>query len=135
MGEQQNVGYLTPEFFSNLSDAIKSVFDITSRVDERVKIIMEKQSEVDRRIGSVMEHLNSLTSRVSVLESKDEKHLKSLVDKNTEKIETIEARVQILQIHHDAGEAKYGQMFNALVQIVLALTTAYLVYKLGLQPK
>lgn len=62
---------ITEQFYSQVSESIKLVFDLTSRIDERVKILMEKQSELDDRLSQLIDNQNSLISRITILESKD----------------------------------------------------------------
>lgn len=132
MSDQTPQHYMNSEFFSQVSESIKSVFDITSRIDERVKIIMEKQSEVDRRIGQMMDHINNISSRITVLESRDEKAIKENVERTSSRVVELEKQVEIMKIHQDGSEGKWKQVVAFGVQITLAVLTAYIAFKLGL---
>ena len=63
---------ISEQFFTQVSESIKSVFNLTSRIDERVKMIHEKQQEMDKKFSRLIESQGTLNSRVSVLESTSE---------------------------------------------------------------
>ncbi len=128
----QSQHYLTPEFFSQVSESIKSVFDITSRIDERVKIIMEKQTDVDRRLGQAIDHINNISSRVSVLESRDERAIKDNIERSAARLSELEKQFEIMKLHQAGSEGKWKQVITFGAQIVLAVVTAYIAFSLGL---
>lgn len=125
---------LSPEFFAQVSESIKSVFDITSRIDERVKIIMEKQTDVDRRLQQAMEYINTITSRVIVLESRDERAVKDQVERAANRLIELEKQFEIMKLQQAGSEGKWKQVIAFGAQIALAVATAYIAFKLKLIP-
>lgn len=123
---------MTPEFFSQVSESIKSVFDITSRIDERVKIIMEKQTDFDRKIVQMMDSINSINSRVTILEAKDEKTIKESLEKVVYKTHELEKKLEIMQLKTEGSEGKWRQIMGFVAQVSVAIITAYIAYKLGI---
>ena len=123
--------YLPLEFFTQVSESIKSVFDITSRIDERTKIIMEKQADVDKRLEEAIKHINSISSRVLLLESKDERAIKEMMERHTQKISELEKHLEIIKLHTEGSDGKWKQVISFGAQIVLAFIAAYFALKLG----
>ena len=134
-----------------LSD-IKTVLDISSRVDERVKIIQSGQAETHSRLNQLVYEINTLMTRVSVLESKNggavhklEEDL-HLLDKRVERIEPIaldflklaenmretETRLFKIEDSHEGWAAKVKQYTGLVIQALWVIIVCYLLYKLGL---
>ena len=40
------------DYYIQVSENIKGIFDLTTRVDERVKIVMKKQDDMERKLDS-----------------------------------------------------------------------------------
>jgi len=74
---------------SEVKTELKLVLEMTARVDERVKLVVEKQAEMTSRLNSFIDAHNSLSSRVSVLESKGANGLGELKNKYENLIERI----------------------------------------------
>lgn len=120
------------ELFAQVSDTMKSVMDMTSRIDERVKIIMEKQMDADKRLIVMMDHLNNLSTRVTVLESRDGAKLEATIDHHRNQINHLERQVEILQLHSTSNGEKWKNIFNTAIQVITALAVGYMLFKLGL---
>ena len=121
-----------PEVFSQVNDGMKSVIDMTSRIDERVKIIMEKQIESDRRLLTMMDHLNSLSARVTILESRDGAKLEAIIEANRQKVAELEKQVEILQLHQTSNGERWKNIFNTGLQVITAVAVGYILWKMGL---
>lgn len=122
----------TLDIFAQVSDNMKNVFDMTSRIDERVKIIMEKQIDADKRFLVLIDHFNNLSARVTILESRDEEKIKQLIEDSRNKIVQLEKHVEILQLHNARRGETWKSIAGNAIQVVTALSTAYLLYKAGL---
>jgi archaellum component FlaC len=120
------------EALTSVSDSLKSVMDITSRIDERVKVIMEKQNESDKRFVMLMEHFNNLSARVAILESKDNEKLKDQVEHSRSLIHELEKQVQVLKISSDSHTDKWKGIIQNVVQVITTIGIGYILWKLGL---
>ena len=65
---------------NDLMNDIKTVLDISSRVDERVKMIQASQVELSSRMHQMAADLVSVGSRVTVLESKNGNRIHEVED-------------------------------------------------------
>lgn len=147
---------ITEQFYNQVSESIKSVFDLTSRIDERVKILMEKQNELDEKFEKVLDQHNNLIARVSLLESKDYAGMKRQVDdmerrvailetkggsdglkKDVEqleqKVQTLEIKQEGLNIFKSGAESKFKTATDMVFKVIVAVVAAYLLWKLGIK--
>jgi hypothetical protein len=127
-----DIGAYTQEALASMSDSLKSVMDITSRIDERVKVIMEKQNESDKRFVMLMEHFNNLSARVAILESKDNEKLKDQVEHSRGLIHELEKQVQILKLNSDSHADKWKGVIQNVIQVMTTVGIGYILWKLGL---
>lgn len=118
--------------YREVSESIKSVFDLTSRIDERVKLIMTKQDKMEGKLDERLQTLHELEGRIALIESakKDtEKQLGSL----QEVVHTIELDLQAVSIQSAGHESKWKTIISFAVQIAWVILAAYLLLKLGIQ--
>ena len=142
------------QFYAQISESIKLVFDLTSRVDERVKMLMEKQSEIDDKFSKLMNELSNLSSRLLVLESKDfgalkndmeeaKRRLAIIESKPSESfkddIEKIESKVRKMELKHESlavfksgTEDRWKTVVEVIWKILVAVAVAYILYKTGI---
>ena len=119
---------ISEQFFTQVSESIKSVFDLTSRIDERVKMIHEKQQEMDKKFSRLIDSQGTLNSRVSVLESTTE----------TEEVQNLEKTVHNMAIMlkevelKSAGNTgKWDVVADFCLKILWAIVAAAAIYYLG----
>jgi hypothetical protein len=119
---------ISEQFFTQVSESIKSVFDLTSRIDERVKMIHEKQKEMDKKFNGLIESQGTLNSRVSVLESTTE----------TEEVQNLEKTVHNMEIALKEVELKSAGTRHRWdiaadfgLKILWAIVAAAAIYYLG----
>ena len=119
---------ISEQFFTQVSESIKSVFNLTSRIDERVKMIHEKQQEMDKKFSKLIESQGTLNSRVSVLESTSE----------TEEIQDLEKTVHNMEIMLKEIELKsagtrhrWDIAADFSLKILWAIVAAAAIYYLG----
>src|SRR5690348_4123395 len=62
------------KFYHEVSESMKLMYDLTSRIDERVKNLVETQGEINDRIDKLVEKQENISSRISVLENKNGVH-------------------------------------------------------------
>ena len=121
-----------PNYHREVSESIKSVFDLTSRIDERVKYITKKQDEMSKAVENQRTKSSEVDGRMRVLESiKDEieKNLSSL----GQLVHTLELSLQQVQIRTTGQENKWKTAISFSVQIAWVILAAYLLAKLGVQ--
>jgi hypothetical protein len=120
---------LNEEFYKQVSDSIKSIFDLTSRIDERVKMLVEKQSDVDDRFEKIMEHGSDLSRRLTILETASPK---GEVADMLKQVRTLEIKVAALEMNHSTQENRWSTLADYGLKFIWTIGIAYLMYKLGL---
>jgi predicted nuclease with TOPRIM domain len=119
---------ISEQFFTQVSESIKSVFNLTSRIDERVKMIHEKQQEMDKKFSRLIESLGTLNSRVSVLESTSETEEIQDLEKTVHNMELILKEVEL----KSAGNTgKWAVAADFGIKILWALVAAAAIYYMG----
>ena len=149
------------QYFLQVSESIKDLFELSTRIDERVQAIMKKQDETDNKLESMNESIGKMSSRISVLEAKtpelykkdigtlfDRIHennihlenLKNKSDTNVPIIQAVEERshrntadIQQLKGQTQENEGRWKSAFGFVIQIVWVILAAYLLFKLGIQ--
>ena len=119
---------ISEQFFTQVSESIKSVFNLTSRIDERVKMIHEKQQEMDKKFSRLIESQGTLNSRVSVLESTSETEEIQDLEKTVHNMELILKEVEL----KSAGNTgKWAVAADFGIKILWALVAAAAIYYMG----
>lgn len=122
------------EYYKELTESIKSIFELTTRIDERMQLMTKKQEAIDAALKSQGELISNLSSRIIILENSiNSKDIEQDVDKNIDKIHALEVKVNSLQISNEGTEGRWKTIVNFSLQIIWVLLAAYLLYKLGLQ--
>ena len=143
MTTTRNNKSLEQEFLAQILSSVKSLFDLTSRIDERVKGITKKQEDYEIKLEKLLEFQNKIESRIAVIESQNgqelEKKINELAGKlqDAEKISKdamhqIELKVEALNIFKVGAENRLNKYFDLVLKILWALVTAYILYKVGL---
>jgi archaellum component FlaC len=124
----------TDQFYVQLSESVKLVFDLTSRIDERVKILMEKQNELDRNFQRIMDGLSSLSTRVSIVESKSNEDLKEQVEELEKRVHDLEMKNEVLNVFKSGTENRWNHIIDAAWKVIVGIAVAYIVFKTGIKP-
>ena len=118
-------------YYIQVSDSIKSIYELTTRVDERQQLMMAKVEQLEKKIDSMMAEYRDLEGRIRVIESKDG---------GTADIGAIKdmlhghaVRLQALEISSKGQEGRWQNIVGFVVQLIWVLLAAYLLYKLGIQ--
>ena len=153
MGESENNRTTSEQFVQQVSESVKMIFDLTSRIDERVKNLVERQNEADERLEKLIEIQNSLIARISVLESKDMNAMKEDIAEVSERLAVLESsgppvlrkdiqdiRTQIQKIEVDmntlshtaqSSENKWNKIIDFAIKLGWVILAGYLLYRLG----
>lgn len=126
MPEKQGENY-----YIQVSDSIKSIYELTTRVDERQQLMMVKVEQLERKIDSMMSEYRDLEGRIRVIESRDIgttdiREIKDVIHHH-------DVRLQALEISNKGQEGRWGYIVSFVVQLTWVVLAAYLLYKLGIQ--
>jgi uncharacterized protein YoxC len=118
------------QFIAQVSESIKDLHDLTTRVDERVKHLIEKQSDLEQKMNKI----DDLSERMAVIESKV-----SIVDYVGGTISDIEQtnmmddkRLTALEASHQTLQGRWQKISSFVLQLIWAVVACYIIYKLGL---
>lgn len=110
------------QFYREVSESIKLVFDLTSRIDERVKILVEQHNEANHRIDKLVERQENILSRISVLENKNGTHLNEDIADLRKLLTTHEIKLGALEVQSSGHANKWKLagdfVFKALLTIL-----------------
>lgn len=132
---------IAEQFYAQVSESIKLVFDLTSRIDERVKMLVERQNSLDERLDKFMEHQHTMTQRLTILETKDvtsetKKELEEVKNKVEElktKLQVMELRIEGIQLKTTHHDTRMNQVFDWVLKVLFMILGGYLLYKMGFQ--
>ncbi len=118
-------------YYIQVSDSIKSIYELTTRVDERQQLMMAKVEQLEKKIDSMIAESHDLEGRLRVIESKDggTADIGSIKDM----LHHHDVRLQALEISSKGHEGRWGYIVSFVVQLIWVLLAAYLLYKLGIQ--
>ena len=158
-GEQVTTS-MNDQYYMQVSETMKNVLELSTRIDERVQISGKKQDELEKKMDAQIQATASLGGRISVLESKSDTALKEdiknlnadvkvlrkelgdleLKAQATEEIkflkETVrqlELKLQMVEKDSARSENRWKIALNYGMKIIWVLVVAYLLYRLGLQ--
>lgn len=127
--------------YKEIIHSIQAVFELTARVDERVKLLMDKQTQIDAKLESLSVSQMNLSTKVSVLETKDGKELRNAlvsldneVKEATKEIHAIDMRLHGVEQVATRTENKWQMVFDFVYKTVWVVLVCYLLFKLNLQP-
>ena len=147
------------QYFMQVSESIKNLFELSTRIDERVKSVIKKQDDTDKKIETMNESISTMSARLSVVEAInpdsykrdigklfDRVHdtnlrLESLNNKcdidvihaSEERSHQNAANIQELQGRSQQNEGRWKSVFRFIKEIAWVLLAAYLLFKLGIQ--
>jgi uncharacterized protein (DUF3084 family) len=126
------------EHFDNIvydkqvSESIRSLFELTSRIDERVKLLTETYSKAESKFDTIMKSQQELLQRVTALESKNGTELKKTVGDIEERLRKIEIHIQSVEYIAKGSQNKWDKAIEHGMKILVAIAATILIYKLGM---
>ena len=135
------------EQYKEIAVALKTNFEVMTRLDERVKSLVEKLHEFDERIKLILQEQGELTTRVGIIENRVckppclylselkaafERDLSNLNDLQSD-VKTIENRVSHVERTATAVEDRWKRVFGFVFQALSTLLICWLLYRMGLQ--
>jgi hypothetical protein len=132
-----------PNIYQEVSESIKKIFDLTSRIDERLKAVVKQEEELDRKLDDQTFNGFELDKRLGVIESRlDGDSITSTCAYRIEhekKIQTIEQNihkleldVQAVEIASAGRENRWKTIITFVVQIIWVVLASYILYKMGI---
>lgn len=135
-----------------LREDIKSVLEISSRLDEKVKTIKEDHADVVNRLDNIVKNLSDMAVRVGILEiqseNEGEDHCKGEINyqveieklkiandhlkKDVEELKSFKNKVIVLENSQGSLINKMQYFSNLIIQGVWIIIVSYLLYKLNL---
>lgn len=116
-----------------VNNSIKSIIELTTRIDERVQAIMKKQDLLESKSNNQSDTLHTLNTDLLLLESISGKVLQEEVKKISNDIINIKSRLENLENKTNVQENKWKTVVDFILKIIWILIIAYLLIKLGLQ--
>ena len=127
-----------------VNNSIKSIIELTTRIDERVQLMMKKQESFEAKIDGNKQHLNELKTEVKLLDSKSGKSLQEEVSNLSEEGATlsqdfgrIKSKIERITEESNKKENNWQAVVKGalsfIVQIIWVVVASYLLYKLGIQ--
>jgi len=134
------------QFYQQVTESIKLVFDLTSRIDERVKNLVEQLGESQDRIDRVMDKQEAMTTRIAVLENKNGTAIKEEVaeiKKNLHALQSdemaevkkavhaLEVKMAGIEWQSGSHENKWKLAGDFVFKLILAALGAFFAWKLS----
>ena len=119
------------DFDSEMSKSIKSLFELTTRIDEKVKLLCELSSKVDLNYNLLMETKIELLQRITYLESKNGSELKKQLEDLNNKFRTVEMQVQATEIISKGHHNRLGKIADNGMKLLIAVAAAFIIWKSG----
>ncbi len=132
---------IAQQFYTQVSESIKLVGDLASRIDERVKMLVENQNDLEERMDKFAELQHQAVHRVTILETKEVSALgdvkeakidaKKELDDLRNKIQLLELKCEGLQLRTAHHDTRMNQVFDWVLKFMFMLLGGYLLYKFG----
>ena len=119
-------------YCQEVSESIKAIFDLTSRIDERVKNITKELDSLQKKSDDRIRIEANSEGRMKVLES-HKSDLESSIKELEAAARTLELKLQQVEIKTEGHDNKWKTIISFGVQIAWVILAAYLLLKLGLQ--
>lgn len=120
-----------------VNNSIKSIIELTTRIDERVQLMMRKQDGLEEKLEDHIEFLNELKIDLKLLDSKSGRTLQEEVSRISKEINEIKNKLDNVEknsnnVSNDWKSITKGTL-TFVVQIIWVVIAAYILYKLGIQ--
>ena len=120
------------DYYNELSKSIKSIFDLTTRIDERVKSLIKKEELLQPKCEQRSKEITDTINKVTTLESA-QKELHIDIDILKTETHKMELLLQAVKIQTAGHENKWKTIMSFSVQLIWAVLACYLLMKLGFE--
>lgn len=121
-----------------LTESLKSVFDLTSRIDERLKSLIESNSESKERIEKLVDNQTTMLNRLTVLENKNYSSeitlLKNNIDVLEAQVDSIVNRVSSIENSIESHTTKWTMILDFAFKIAVVVISGIILWKMGIKP-
>lgn len=121
------------QLYQQVSESIKLVFDLTSRIDERVKILVEQHNDANQKIERLIERHENILSRISVLENKNGNGMREDMNELKKDHRSLEVKVAALEIGQNQHENKWKVASDFAFKVIVTLICGVIAWKLGIK--
>ena len=118
-------------YYIQVTESIKSVYELTTRVDERQQLMMSKVEQLENKLDNQFKEYKDLDGRVRVIESKGNGPV-DLVQVR-EELHKQNVRLQALEISTKGQEGRWRNIFSFVTNLIWVILAAYILFKLGIQ--
>lgn len=122
--------YLNSEHYNNVV-TIRSLFELTSRIDERVKAINENNLKIEKRFDAYLEAHNQLLQRITALESKNGTEIKRNVEDLSNRMRDMEQKFISIDIIARNHQNRWEKIFEQGTKLIMAIAAAFIIWKAG----
>ena len=127
--------------YRELSHSLKSVSDVTTRIDERVKVLVEDNNVFKSRFERVSEIQTALVSRLSILEENhdvavlqnDITMLQKKVEHLSDKTIKIEKDISQMEKAICQQDGRWANIIDFLYKLSTIIIGAIILWKLGIK--
>jgi chromosome segregation ATPase len=132
-------GKMDDPFYKEVSESLKLVFDLTSRIDERMKILIESNNDYKEKIEKLSVQHGEAIMRISILENKaSSKELDSVkVEADLEKVEEkmihLTDRMSDVEKDIKSHSNKWSSMVDFIFKVGVIVIGGIILWKLGLK--
>jgi len=121
----------TDRYDAEVAVSIRSLFELTSRIDERVKLLFETSSKTDDKFNQIMKCQNEIMQRVTALESKNGTEIKKSVEELNNRIRTIETQVQSIDFITKGHQTRWDKIMDNGMKLLVAIAAAFIIWRAG----
>lgn len=134
---------ISEQLLNQLSESIKLVFDLTSRIDERVKHLSQQNVDFSVHIKNFIDKHQDINTRICVLESKDYAMMKREIEDMGQKLaiiesrninkrlEDVEGKMEQMNFFKTTTEGKVKIFVDIFWKLLVGVLTCYIAFKLG----
>lgn len=120
---------LNEKLFNEVSQSLKMVFDLTSRIDERIKFLIDSNQASNEKIEKIIERQEAFNSRLSILENKN--GVKHEVEQLKQDVKEIELKINTLEINTNIQANKWKLIIDLVFKVVVVVTGGIILWQLG----
>jgi chromosome segregation ATPase len=125
-------------YYKEVSDSLKLVFDLTSRIDERTKTLVSNYDDAKEKIDKLAEHQSNVLLKVISLESKDStnivKEIKNEINVIEGRVEHLSDRLMTIEKDLQSHAGKWAVVLDFIFKIGVIVVGGLIMYKLGIKP-
>ena len=128
-----------PNDAHQMTSTVRSLLDLTGRIDERVKMITDHQAEFDAKLDRYMSTHTHLVERVVGLESRNGtrnteeiKQLDQEMNKLKGTVHKVELALSGVRSTTNTQEYRWRMVFDFIVKIGIVIASASVKYKIGM---